>query len=111
MTKKIAVSLRKRWDAEKKPDMKHRLGQSLARVLSQVGSDERIASPGQQQARVSARNDSDAPSCDSHADKHPADSAQALHSIVGLQYSSLGGLAPLMDASCVCGVGVGVCVK
>ena len=41
--KKVYASLRRRWDAEKKPDVKHRLGQSLARVLSRLGAEENLA--------------------------------------------------------------------
>jgi tetratricopeptide (TPR) repeat protein len=35
--KKLAEGLRKRWDAEKKPEIKHQLGQSLVRILTFLG--------------------------------------------------------------------------
>lgn len=38
--KKVATALRKRWDAEKKPEAKHRLAQPLVRVLSWLGPDD-----------------------------------------------------------------------
>ncbi len=41
--KKIATALRKRWDAEKKPDAKHRIAQPLVRVLSWLGPAESLA--------------------------------------------------------------------
>ncbi len=41
--KKIASGLRNRWDAEKKPDAKHRIAQPLVRVLSWLDFDESLA--------------------------------------------------------------------
>ena len=41
--RKLLASLRKRWDAEKKPDVKHRIAQTLNRVLSWYGSEESLA--------------------------------------------------------------------
>lgn len=38
----IAAALRKRWDAEKDPEVKHRLGEPLAHVLSWLSTDERL---------------------------------------------------------------------
>ncbi len=38
--KKVAAGLRKRWDAEKKPDVKHRIAHPLVRVLSWLGPDD-----------------------------------------------------------------------
>ncbi len=40
---KTVAALRTRWDAEKNPEAKHRLGQPLGRVLSWIGSDEHLA--------------------------------------------------------------------
>src|SRR4029079_14581655 len=41
--KKIAAEIRKRWDAEKKPEVKHQLAQPLVRILGLLGPDEAIA--------------------------------------------------------------------
>ena len=41
--KKLADALRRRWDAEKAPDAKHRLDQPLLQVLSYLGADETLA--------------------------------------------------------------------